>query len=102
MPEIGRALHPAGAVEQQKLVNRIDGAVDAFGQHRRRAGYRRGNELGGGDADVGGQRDQDHLFRFVPFHTVSQLARSSSQSATGVAIARGWISFCGHAGKRTG
>ena len=46
--------------EQQHLVAAVDAAVDAFGQHRRRAGDARGDELGDADPEIGGKRPVQH------------------------------------------
>ena len=59
MKLVGRPLRRAAAPHQQQLVGRIDHAVNAFGEHRRRAGDRRRDELRDGDAEVGEQRDDE-------------------------------------------
>jgi len=47
------------AVEQQDLIAAVDERMNALGQHGGGAADRRGNELGDGDAEIGGQRAEE-------------------------------------------
>jgi hypothetical protein len=52
---VGRVGHPAGRLappQKEQLIDAVDEAVNALGQHRRRAGERRRDELQHGNAEV--------------------------------------------------
>ena len=57
MALVGRLARLAAAPHQQQLIGRIDDAVNAFGEHRRRTGNSSGNEFGNRDPEVRQQCD---------------------------------------------
>ena len=59
MEPVGRPLRLPPTPHQQQLVGRIDDAVHAFGQHRRRAGDRRRDEFRSGNPKVRRKRDDE-------------------------------------------